>query len=86
MQFDPGMEYRPDWGSAKVPNVIKGANMNQVVAAGQHGGGVIQRGATNKGLTPANNTGIKGPPGAPKDDKSWLLLCSALTDGPYSYI
>ena len=22
MQFDPGMEYRPDWGSTKVP--IKG--------------------------------------------------------------
>jgi len=65
MQFDPGMEYRPDWGSAKVPN-MKGANMNQANLA-QHG---IQRGATTKGLTPANNTGIKGPPGAPKDDKS----------------
>ena len=49
----------------------------------QHG---IQRGATTKGLNPSNNTGIKGPPVGAKDDKSWLLLCSALTDGPYSYI
>jgi len=67
MQFDPGMEYRPDWGSTKVP--IKGANpaaMNQANIT-QHG---IQRGATTKGLTPSNNTGIKGPPVGPKDDKS----------------
>jgi len=38
MQFDPGLEYKP-------------------------------------------NRGTRG-----KDDNSWLLLCSALTDGPYSYI
>ena len=82
MQFDPGMEYRPDWGSHKVPPLIKGSGgtMNPV-----HG---IQRGTTAamKGLT-STNPGLKGPtPGGPKDDKSWLLLCSALTDGPYSYI
>ena len=83
MQFDPGMEYRPDWGSTKVP--IKGASMQNPANANlaQHG---IQRGVTTKGLNPSNNTGIKGPPVGPKDDKSWLLLCSALTDGPYSYI
>ena len=62
MQFDPGMEYRPDWGVTKsLPPV--GPT-----------GGRIQRGAT----------AIPHP--QPKDDKSWLLLCSALTDGPYSYI
>lgn len=36
----------------------------------------------------ANNTqgqGVGGG-GSNKDDNSWLLLCSALTDGPYSYI
>lgn len=27
-----------------------------------------------------------GGGGSNKDDNSWLLLCSALTDGPYSYI
>jgi hypothetical protein len=31
------------------------------------------------------NMGQNIPP-QNKDDKSWLLLCSALTDGPYSYI
>lgn len=72
MQFDPGMEYRPDWGSTKVPPSVMskgGANMNPAATnLSQHG---IQRGATAKGLTPSNNTGIKGPPvGAPKDDKS----------------
>jgi len=64
MQFDPGMEYRPDWGSTKPP--IKGTTMNSA-GLGQHG---IQRGTNNKGLTPSNNTGIKGPPVGPKDDKS----------------
>jgi len=68
MQFDPGMEYRPDWGSTKAP--LKGVNpaaMNQANIT-QHG---IQRGATmTKGLPPSNNTGIKGPPVGPKDDKS----------------
>ena len=68
MQFDPGMEYRPDWGSTKVP-LVKGANMNQGnIPPVQHG---IQRGATK--LPP--NANIKGPPpvgqGPPnKDDKS----------------
>merc|ERR1719447_2058030 len=59
MQFDPGMEYRPDWGSTKVP--IKGASMQNPANANlaQHG---IQRGVTTKGLNPSNNTGIKGPP------------------------
>jgi len=67
MQFDPGMEYRPDWGSTKVP--IKGASMQNQANANltQHG---IQRGATTKGLNPSNNTGIKGPPVGAKDDKS----------------
>merc|ERR1719189_1554192 len=67
MQFDPGMEYRPDWGSTKVP--IKGASMQNPANANlaQHG---IQRGVTTKGLNPSNNTGIKGPPVGPKDDKS----------------
>ena len=66
MQFDPGMEYRPDWGSTKLPPPIssQGApNLNPAV-------NLIQRGATTKGLTPANNSGIKGPPVGPKDDKS----------------
>lgn len=27
-----------------------------------------------------------GGGGSNKDESSWLLLCSALTDGPYSYI
>ena len=38
--------------------------------------------------TTANNaqgSGVGGG-GSNKDDNSWLLLCSALTDGPYSYI
>ena len=71
MQFDPGMEYRPDWGSHKVPPLIKGVSggtMNPV-----HG---IQRGTTAamKGLT-STNQGLKGNPtnpaaGGPKDDKS----------------
>lgn len=65
MQFDPGMEYRPDWGSTKPP--LKGSTPMNPATLSQHG---IQRGATNKGLTPANNTGIKGPPVGPKDDKS----------------
>jgi len=71
MQFDPGMEYRPDWGSTKVP-LVKGANLNQEnlpPTVQQHG---IQRGATK--LPP--NANIKGPTvggaGGPpnKDDKS----------------
>lgn len=37
------------------------------------------RGITNQG------SGTGGG-GSNKDDNSWLLLCSALTDGPYSYI
>ena len=28
----------------------------------------------------------QGGGGQKKGDASWLLLCSALTDGPYSYI
>ena len=89
MQFDPGMEYRPDWGSTKLPPLGKGGSGGTLNPM-QPG---IQRGTTAvKGLTPtaAANQGLKGsipPPGTgPKDDKSWLLLCSALTDGPYSYI
>lgn len=71
MQFDPGMEYRPDWGSTKVP-LVKGANLNQenLPPTVQHG---IQRGATK--LPPnANIKGptVGGPAGGPpnKDDKS----------------
>ena len=64
MQFDPGMEYRPDWGSSKVPNV-KGAPMNP-----QSQGHNIQRGSI-KGMPPQGNAGLnKGPPVGPKDDKS----------------
>lgn len=33
----------------------------------------------------AQSAGVGGG-GSNKDDNSWLLLCSALTDGPYSYI
>jgi len=62
MQFDPGMEYRPDWGVSKSLPAAVGPS------------GRIQRGASAL------------PHPQPKDDKSWLLLCSALTDGPYSYI
>ena len=62
MQFDPGMEYRPDWGVSKPLPAAVGPS------------GRIQRGASAL------------PHPQPKDDKSWLLLCSALTDGPYSYI
>lgn len=54
MQFDPGLEYKPN---------------SRVGAANGHGQ-----------TTGASTTG-RG-----KDDNSWLLLCSALTDGPYSYI
>ena len=67
MQFDPGMEYRPDWGSSKVPNPLKGGGgtMNPMNPG-------IQRGTTAvKGLTSTANPGLKGPPpGGPKDDKS----------------
>jgi len=54
MQFDPGMEYRPDWGDGKAGD--------RILRAGHAQGG------------------------GKKADNSWLLLCSALTDGPYSYI
>lgn len=40
------------------------------------------RRATNSNT---QSTGVGGG-GSNKDDNSWLLLCSALTDGPYSYI
>lgn len=56
MQFDPGLEYKP----------------NSRVGAGATNG----QGQTNGAATA----------GRGKDDNSWLLLCSALTDGPYSYI
>jgi len=71
MQFDPGMEYRPDWGSTKVP-LVKGANLNQdnLPPTVQHG---IQRGATK--LPPNANikgpaVGVSGGPPPNKDDKS----------------
>lgn len=35
--------------------------------------------------TNTQGSGVGGG-GSNKDDNSWLLLCSALTDGPYSYI
>lgn len=35
--------------------------------------------------TSTQGSGVGGG-GSNKDDNSWLLLCSALTDGPYSYI
>ena len=73
MQFDPGMEYRPDWGSTKLPPLGKGGSGGTLNPM-QPG---IQRGTTAvKGLTPtaAANQGLKGsipPPGTgPKDDKS----------------
>jgi hypothetical protein len=74
MQFDPGMEYRPDWGSSKGPvlpggNIVPGGPQQQKQQQQQQQQHGIQRGAV-KGLPPINNSGIKGPPGAPKDDKS----------------
>lgn len=40
----------------------------------------VRRAANN-----SQGSGVGGG-GSNKDDNSWLLLCSALTDGPYSYI
>lgn len=39
-----------------------------------------------KGRTGIGQGSGTGGGGSNKDDNSWLLLCSALTDGPYSYI
>ena len=58
-------------------------------------GGGVSGGKPNPGsnITGISQPGNGGPgnigqtiPPQNKDDKSWLLLCSALTDGPYSYI
>ena len=68
-------------------------NMNNSGMTG--GGGGVSGGKTNPGANMASlsQPGNGGPgsmgqniPPQNKDDKSWLLLCSALTDGPYSYI
>lgn len=39
-----------------------------------------------RGRTGTGQGGGTGGGGTNKDENSWLLLCSALTDGPYSYI
>ena len=87
MQFDPGMEYRPDWGFKNPAGQVTGPptrGLKQRPGPSQPG----NAGAKN----PPGNPGPGGPgvknPAAPggKEDKSWLMLCSALTDGPYSYI
>ncbi len=81
MQFDPGMEYRPDWGASKGMGQPKGGMPPHGPA-----GGPIQRGQVAKGMqpppgsTPGMNPlnpalkgvqgGGAGPPGNPKDDKS----------------
>lgn len=43
------------------------------------------RAPTGGRSTTTQGSGVGGG-GSNKDDNSWLLLCSALTDGPYSYI
>ena len=58
MQFDPGLEYKPNRGESAAATAAI-ANTTAVAST------------TN----PTN-----------KDDPSWLLLCRALTEGPYSYI
>jgi len=58
MQFDPGMEYRPDWGSTKMPLKTQ-ANLAPPQQPQQR---------SLKGLTASGQPGgLKGPP---KDDKS----------------
>lgn len=68
MQFDPGLEYKPNRGGGEsgLGNALAPSSVTGV--GGQHGSG-----------------GQMVPSTIPnKDDPSWLLLCGALTDGPYS--
>ena len=84
MQFDPGMEYRPDWGFKSVPAPItnkdnrphqfrKGMNPNSTIASLTTQGMAVNPG--NKS-NPGNQTGgHQGPAaggggGGGKDDKS----------------
>lgn len=52
--------------------------------------GMEYKPATVRGTSSGRNQNTQGSGvgggGSNKDDNSWLLLCSALTDGPYSYI
>lgn len=108
MQFDPGMEYRPDWSFKAMPlgpNPIKDRERAQPFRKAMNPNTATIKSLTTQGMAvnPGNkaNLGDMGPqggagpggpggpgggPGGGKEDKSWLMLCSALTDGPYSYI
>ena len=66
--------------SAGKPN--QGSNIIGLSQQGNGGPGVNL--GQNMGNPGVNIGGQQNPQN--KDDKSWLLLCSALTDGPYSYI
>lgn len=83
MQFDPGLEYKPSQTRAGAANA-----QNTGGSVGINTGTGIVSGITNR-QTNNQSSGVGGG-GSNKDD-SWqqqqgLLLCSALTDGPYSYI
>lgn len=69
MQFDPGLEYKPQTR----PNA-----QNTGGAVGINTGNIVSSTRQNNNQT---KVGQVGGGGSNKDDNSWLLLCSALTDG-----
>ena len=66
-------------GSGLPPPIIP---VGSTVGVGSTGG----PGNPGPGGKPTNTAPLGTGQLPSKDDKSWLLLCSALTDGPYSYI
>lgn len=78
MQFDPGLEYKPNRGETS------GGAVTSVASAVP---GIVPAPVSSTAVANASqlpnpmNSSIAG-----KDDPSWLLLCRALTEGPYSYI
>ncbi|XP_055355099.1 calcium-activated potassium channel slowpoke-like isoform X2 [Paramacrobiotus metropolitanus] len=83
-QFDPGMEYTPTPGEEDKYPLVRPLNGEALNAASST--------AAAPGTAAAGENGKRNatapPPLQPgqRDPSSQILLCSSLTDGPYSYI
>ena len=75
MQFDPGMEYRPDWGSNKPPIAQHGAAHRGMTRPPPQGASslpppIIPGLSGNTNIPKKNPVGQNVPAQANKDDKS----------------
>ena len=82
-QFDPGMEYRPDWGfkhPQQIQHANNGANAlghHQAAAAASAAAGRILRGAKAQGGPPGGPGGLQQQQGPPRGPQGGAVVGAA---------